>query len=400
MNTNQWTRGLITAGVISLGAVAQAEETAISGYVSTTASWAPNVMQPAGASFMPTTDGFDLDNVAIRISKPLDEGEWAAGYAVELWVGPQASNLGNNITSTGTVISDPDGSLTTDDGTAGTITGDESLAAAAISGNNFAIKQANVKLNAPIGNGLVLTMGVFDTIIGYEAANIGDNPNVTRSYGFTTEPFQHLGLLASYQICESAALSVGVADANNTVLNPGNRGGNTSAKTFMAAVSLTAPDSLGPLGGASITAGVVDGRAGGAVGGSDTTQIYVGGDIPTPIENLSLGVAWDHVNIDGATDTDSIATYIGYKVSDKLGLNTRLDYTDQGGSAGFAGVEGGEYLGTTVTADYSLWANVVTRAEWRWDKDLDGDRFNGPGVQNRPGRNNNHLFLLNVIYNF
>jgi hypothetical protein len=168
----------------------------------------------------------------------------------------------------------------------------------------------------------------------------------------------------------------------------------------MAAVSLTAPDSLGPLGGASITAGVVDGRAGGAVGGSDTTQIYVGGDIPTPIENLSLGVAWDHVNIDGATDTDSIATYIGYKVSDKLGLNTRLDYTDQGGSAGFAGANGGEYLGTTVTADYSLWANVVTRAEWRWDKDLDGDRFNGPGVQNLPGRNNNHLFLLNVIYNF
>jgi hypothetical protein len=369
MNTNQWTRGLITAGVISLGAVAQAEETAISGYVSTTASWAPNSMAPANASFMPTADGFDLDNVDITISKALDEGEWASGYAVELWVGPQAANLGNNI-------------------------------GAGAGGNDIAIKQANVQLNAPVGNGLVLTMGVFDAIIGYETANIGDNPNVTRSYGFTTEPFQHLGLLASYQLCEEAALSVGVADANNTVLNPGNRGGNTSAKTIMAAVSLTAPDSLGPLGGASITAGVVDGRAGGAVGGPDTTQIYVGGDIPTPIENLSLGVAWDHVNIDGATDTDSIATYIGYKVSDKLGLNTRLDYTDQGGSANFAGSEGGEYLGTTVTADYSLWANVVTRAEWRWDKDLDGDRGNGPGVVNGTGRNNNHLFLLNVIYNF
>jgi hypothetical protein len=388
MNTNQWTRGLITAGVISLGAVAQAEETAISGYVSTTASWAPNVMAPANSSFMPTTDGFDLDNVAIRISKPLDEGEWASGYAVELWVGPQAANLGNNIgnlsNATDVVRAGVDGVV----GTADDINGG--------GGNDFAIKQANVQLNAPIGNGLVLTMGVFDTIIGYEAANIGDNPNITRSYGFTTEPFQHLGLLASYQICEEAALSVGVADANNTVLNPGNRGGNTSAKTFMAAVSLTAPDSLGPLGGASITAGVVDGRAGGAVGGSDTTQIYVGGDIPTPIENLSLGVAWDHVNIDGATDTDSIATYIGYKVSDKLGLNTRLDYTDQGGSAGFAGANGGEYLGTTVTADYSLWANVVTRAEWRWDKDLDGAGFN----RATSARNNNHMFLLNVIYNF
>ena len=390
MNTNQWTRGLITAGVISLGAVAQAEETAISGYVSTTASWAPNVMTPAGASFMPTADGFDLDVVDINISKALDEGEWASGYAVELWVGPQASNLGNSILGEGNAIVNAglDGIV----GTADDIQ---------LGGNDFAIKQANVQLNAPIGNGLVLTMGVFDTIIGYEAANIGDNPNVTRSYGFTTEPFQHLGLLASYQICEEAALSVGVADASNTILNPGNRQNSASSqKTIMAAVSLTAPDSLGPLGGASITAGVVDGRAGGSTTGPDTTNIYVGGDIPTPIENLSLGVAWDHVNIDGATDTDSIATYIGYKVSDKLGLNTRLDYTDQGGSANFAGSEGGEYLGTTVTADYSLWANVVTRAEWRWDKDLDGDRGNGPGVVNGTGRNNNHLFLLNVIYNF
>lgn len=366
MNTNQWTRGLITAGVISLGAVAQAEETAISGYVSTTASWAPNVMTPAGASFMPTPDGFDLDNVDITISKALDEGEWASGYAVELWVGPQAAALGNNIGGAGGA------------------------------GNDFAIKQANVQLNAPVGNGLVLTMGVFDTIIGYEGANIGDNPNVTRSYGFTTEPFQHLGLLASYQLCEEAALSVGVADANNTVLNPGNRGGNSSAKTFMAAVSLTAPDSLGPLGGASITAGVVDGRAGGAVAGPDTTQIYVGGDIPTPIENLSLGVAWDHVTVDGATDTDVVAAYIGYKASEKLGINTRIDYMDQGGVGG-VGVDGGEYLGTTVTLDYSLWANVVTRGEWRWDKDLDGAGF---GRAAGAARNNNHMFLLNVIYNF
>lgn len=366
MNTNQWTRGLITAGVISLGAVAQAEETAISGYVSTTATWAPNVMTPANASFMPTADGFDLDNVDITIAKALDEGEWASGYAVELWAGPQAANLGNNIGGAGG------------------------------NGNDLAIKQANVQLNAPVGNGLVLTMGVFDAIIGYESANIGENPNVTRSYGFTMEPFQHLGLLASYQISEAASLSVGVADANNTILNPGNRGLNNSAKTYMAAVSLTAPESLGPLGGTSITAGVVDGRAGGA-GGPDTTQIYLGGDIPTPIENLSLGLAWDHINVGGASDSDSIAAYIGYKATEKLGINTRIDYLDQGNAnGGGAGVNGGEFLGTTVTADYALWENVVTRAEWRWDKDLDSDGF-GRAAN---ARNNNHLFLLNAIYNF
>lgn len=375
MKINQWTRALLATGVVGIGAVAQAEEapssnvltavsgTQLSGYVSTTASWAPNVMNRANVSFAPQADGFDLDVVDLTISKPLDEGEWSAGYTAELWVGPQAANLGNNIGS----------------GAGG-------------NGNDLAIKQANVQLNAPIGNGLVLTMGVFDTIIGYEVANGPDNPNYTRSYGFTSEPFQHLGLLASYQLCEEASISVGIADSNDTVLNPGNRGGNNSAKTFMAAVTVTAPEALGPLAGSTITAGAVDGRNGGQVGGPDVTQIYVGGTIPTPVEGLTLGVAWDHFNVDGGSDTDTVAAYLGYSLSEKSSLNLRLDYLDEGGAS--AGTIGGEYLGTTVTLGYALWENVLTRAEWRYDKDLDGG--NGFGT----GRNNNHLFALNVAYQF
>ena len=36
--------------------------------------------------------------------------------------------------------------------------------------------------------------------------------------------------------------------------------------------------------------------------------------------------------------------------------------------------------GETFTVDYSLWANVITRAEFRWDRDLRG----GPGVFGNP----------------
>ena len=338
MKINNWTRALLATGVVGMGAVAQAEEapasqvltavsgTQLSGYVSTTASWAPNVMAPAGVSFLPAQpDGFTLDVVDISISKPLDEGEWAAGYNVELWAGPNAGALGNTLGAGGT-------------------------------GGNLAIKQANVQLNAPIGNGLVFTMGVFDTIIGYEVANGPDNPNYTRSYGFTTEPFQHLGLLASYQITEDASLSVGVADNNSTSL-AANAGANRSAKTYMAALNVTAPESLGPLAGSSITAGVVDGRAVTAAAGPDLTQFYLGGTIPTPIENVTLGVAWDHMNIDGATDSDSIAAYVGYGLSENASLNLRLDYLDQGDAGGAAAL-GGEFLGTTLTLDYALWEQI------------------------------------------
>jgi hypothetical protein len=404
MKINQWTRALLATGVVGIGAVAQAEEapssnlltavsgTQISGYVSTSAAWAPNKMAPpGGVSFMQPTDGFNLDNVDITISKPLDEGEWSAGYTVELWTGPAANQLGNNIRG---------GSL---------------------AGNDLAVKQANVKLNAPIGNGLVLTMGVFDAIIGYEVANVGDNPNYTRNYAYSYEPFQHTGVLASYQLCESVSASVGMANEQATQLN--SRGGGY---TYMAAMTVTAPEALGPLAGASITAGVVDGSAaaGSVVASRGEQMIYVGGSIPTPIENLSLGFAWDHFNIDGAKDNDAIAGYVGYKVSEKMTLNTRLEYMDQGApgligngasatfnpaataaanaAAAAAANATGQYLGTTVTLGYALWENVLTRAEWRYDKDLNGDKFLGTGNSlPRPGaRNNNHLFALNVVYQF
>lgn len=381
MKINQWTRALLATGVVGFGAVTQAEEapssnlltavsgTQISGYVSTSVNWAPNVMAPAGVSFMQPVDGFNLDVVDLKIAKPLDEGEWSAGYNVELWAGPAGAQLGNTIGA--------------------------GAAPAGGVASGVAIKQANVQLNAPVGNGLVLTMGVFDTIIGYEVANVGDNPNYTRSYGITSEPFQHLGLLASYQLCEEASLSVGIADSASTVLNT--RSSNNSSKTFMAAVTVTAPEALGPLAGSSITAGVVDGDFNGAAGAAatpDITNIYLGGSIPTPIENVSLGFAWDHINAKGATDTDVVAAYVGYGLSDKASLNLRLDYLDQGGNAmGGAGFEGGEFLGTTLTLDYALWAGVQTRAEWRYDKNLDGSAAAG-------ARNNNHLFALNVIYKF
>ena len=44
-------------------------------------------------------DGFNLDVIQLRIDKPLDETDWAAGYRMDLWFGPDANALGT--TSTG-----------------------------------------------------------------------------------------------------------------------------------------------------------------------------------------------------------------------------------------------------------------------------------------------------------
>src|SRR5262252_284512 len=108
MKFNKWTLGLAAIGVVSLASVAQAEEkassvmtalsaTTLSGYVDTSAQW-----NFGTASRLPDykfggpskADGFNLDVVQVRIDKPLDEQDWAAGYRVDLWAGPDANVLG------------------------------------------------------------------------------------------------------------------------------------------------------------------------------------------------------------------------------------------------------------------------------------------------------------------
>jgi len=61
------------------------------------------------------------------------------------------------------------------------------------------------------------------------------------------------------------------------------------------------------------------------------------------------------------------------------------------------------FFANAFTVDYSLWANVITRAEFRWDHDLTGSHsaFATTSGAVANGMANNALSLaLNVIYQF
>ena len=369
--------GLAAAGVISFAAVAQAEEkpthqvltavssTALSGYVSTSIGWAPGEAVPnILRSFQKAGDQFSLDVIDIKLSSALAEGEWASGYNVELWLGPDAGDYDNQIGG----------------GNSGGI----------------AIKNANVVLNIPVGNGIQAKIGVFDTIVGYESANSIENPNYARSFGYSIEPTSHTGLLLSYKVADALSINAGVANTYDAVVNQGSRL-NKSNPTVLASASLTAPDSLAFLKGPLLTAGVVDGfKSTDSTGASDKTLVYVGATLPTGIDKLTLGVAWDHLNIDkSSTDVDALALYLSLKTCEKSTLNARVEYVVLGAGVRPA-VEG---LGTTLTFDYKLWANVVSRLEYRWDHDLNG--LNGAATRvGSQGNNNSHSFVAQIAYKF
>lgn len=409
MNVNKWTLGLAAAGVISLGSVAQAEEasehlmtavsgTQISGYVSTSAAWQIGTGSRAGGmpgrSFTDNAakmDGFNLDVIDLTVSKSLDEGEWAAGYKAELWFGPDAAAYGSSST--------------------------------AINASDFNIRQAYVELRAPVGNGIDFKVGVFDTIIGYEVSNHDANPNFGRSYGYAMEPTSHTGILASYKVTDFLSLSAGVA--NNGLANPINaKQPVESDKSYMAGIVLTAPEDMGFISGATLSAGVVESTISGITGvgnKSDIFNYYVGVALPLPIEGWSIGLAYDYRgqssdnNIASSNYANATALYLSAAVTEKFKVNVRADYAT--GSQGTWYVQAApgattdddansKLFSVTTTFDYSLWENVISRLEFRWDTALTGGDagfnrpFNGGLGAVGSGDKNTLTVVANLIYKF
>src|SRR5579884_3018050 len=156
MKINLWTAALAATGTISIISVARADgvgslsSSILSGYVDTSAQWnlgtgdekAPRYAY-GGAS---KADGFNLNVVKVTLEKAPEAGGWSAGYKVDTVYGPDADSLATQ--STGVM-------------------------------GDFAIKQAYVDLQVPVGNGIHFKVGVWDKIIGFESFESVDNPNFT-----------------------------------------------------------------------------------------------------------------------------------------------------------------------------------------------------------------------------
>jgi Putative beta-barrel porin-2, OmpL-like. bbp2 len=376
MKFNKWTVGLAAVGVISLASAARADEqkmnevqtalsnTTLSGYVDVGLQFSPGntgANYSYGGNFSALgknqANGFTVNAVDLALDKPMDETPWASGYHVELEIGPNIP---------------------------------------------FGLRQAYLALRTPIAGSASIDwkIGYFDTIIGYESNSGPLNPNYTRSYGYTIEPTGHTGIIGTYKVCDALSVTAGVADKTYFY-------GNTSAfdtglytPTLLGSLTLTAPDSWGWFKGASLSAGVVS-----TAGSNGGVNYYVGTTMPTPWAAWKVGAAFDYVDEHSTAfnpHNDSIwnlAVYSSFQVTDKLSLNARGEYVD-GQSAGFGATDGiypvSDGYELTLTVQYNLWANVLSRAEVRWDHSSHGFPFASPGTPEA----NAYLFALNLVYQF
>jgi len=413
MKFDKWTVALAAVGTVSLASAAKAEEkpsaavtaltaTTISGYVDTSAEWNPGTgnanLPPYKFNGPSKADGFNLDVFQLRIEKPLDETPWSAGYRVDLWAGPDANVLNTQSYFT------PLGGSSTRSGQ-----------------SDFAIRQAYVSLNMPVGNGINWKVGVFDSIIGYESVEAPNNPNFTRSYGHSIEPQTHTGVLASYPFGSAFSVSAGVANTIGPAINERAQGPNgafgvtkaESYKTYMGSAALTAPDTMGFLAGSTIYGGIVNGFSDAAAndgGNGVQTSFYAGTTIATPVNGLRFGGSFDDANqayVRG--QTWAVAGYASYQATEKLSFHARGEYLkDSSGNLFPNNGDGPLYysadhvLALTGTVQYDLWKNVISRIEIRWDHSMDANRAFGPTDEaTGNGSLKNALMLAaNVIYKF
>ena len=311
----------------------------------------------------------NLDVVKISIAKPQDDSPWASGYQVDLLFGPDAVGWNPSTSSSGTGYNSSD----------------------------FAIQQAYIALRTPLGNGIDWKVGVFNTVVGYESFDAGSNPNYTRSWGWAVEPTEHTGILGSYKVNDELSFSAGVANTLGTGINTRNtydgQSGSAWHKTVMGSATYTAPSSWGWASGSAFYAGMVYGFAGGTEGnggsqGGNQANYYVGATLNSPWKEVTFGAAFDYVQNLGGVALGPLATpkygvfsihaddyifalYNTIKATDKLSFNSRAEYWEinvknDGSVASDAGIS------LTETVQYDLWANVISRLEFRYDQIMSG----------------------------
>ena len=385
MNISRRTSGLAAAGLISLASFsATAEEsvmtslssTTLSGYVDT--SYNQNLGKtdtlPGRTYYGPLEKGFNVNVVSLTLEKPIeDDGGWNAGYHVQFLFGPGAAKRG-----TGTI------------GSGGA--------------SDVATNEAYVALLAPIGNGLTIRMGQYGTYNGYEGYDTPGNAHFSRSFGFFLENSAHTGADLSYDFNDYVSAKFGVGNSGPTnidarSLNP--EGRVTDKVTYLGMLSFSLPDDSGFLPGAGLSVGYTSTMPHGAVN-NRFNNFYVGGSAPIT-DTFSVGIAFDLSEFEApGSDTTAwaLAGYAGFQATEKLGIHGRVDYGTSDGATFGTGATGGddeEILAITATIDYSLWDNVISRVEARYDMNLDnGNGFGTAGDTD----DENIWFALNVIYVF
>jgi hypothetical protein len=220
-----------------------------------------------------------------------------------------------------------------------------------------------------------LTMGNFNTFLGYEVISPTANFNYSTSYMFSYGPFSHTGLKADITLSEKSSLML-------AIMNP------TDATEFN-------PDgkySLGVQYGYS-------GQFFNYLLNPDSYEIdFTGGfDIS---ESFFLGINAAYFSADDAAGFYGVALYPQYATSEHFKIGLRAEYfaeTDGDFGAIGTGVADSSIFATTLSANYTI-GSLTIIPEVRLDSA--SDNFNGFTNNSADPTKSLSSFLLAAVYSF
>ncbi len=275
--------------------------------------------------------------------------------------------------------------------------------------DEFDFQEAYVQYIAPLGNGVTFQAGRMNTLIGYEVIESPLNPNFSRSFLFGMgEPFTVTGLRASYDFSDYASFAVSAINSF-----AGLQVDENNSKSVEALLSLAPMDNVGlsVFGFWGPDFATLKGGAGRGLSGAKD-RVQVGGIIDVQAtEQLELVLEGYYGNQAGAENSDGmmknvrwngVAGYVIYDFDDQWGLHVRGEiFEDAAGRFSCVGVRGklGNALvcpgdaepqtlwETTWTLQYKPVPNLITRAEFRYDKS------NSPTFQDGGSAGNNQSTL-------
>ncbi len=193
-----------------------------------------------------------------------------------------------------------------------------------------------------IDEGVTITMGNFNTFLGYEVISPVANFNYSTSYMFSYGPFSHTGLKADFTLTDDVSLMLGVF--NQTDQTEANYDRYTA---FGAQLGLY-------------------GQYVNFLGGDGYAQVdYTGGfDLS---DNFFLGINATSASLEGDTGFSGLALYPQITANDSFAIGLRGEYFSETDGFGALVSEGdADNFSLTLTASISS-GNFILKPEFRID---------------------------------
>lgn len=240
------------------------------------------------------------------------------------------------------------------------------------------VQQAYLAYNVPIGNGVQLKLGKFNTLVGSEVNEPWLNPTYSKQLIYNNaQPATHTGGLASYAFNSVVSLTVGGVTGWDVV------GDNNKGTSFIGQIGLT-PDPM-----ASFYIGALYGPEQAGKSAPDRMLFDIV-SILKPIDGLAIITNFDYGNEEHATAGGNVSNFWGisntfaYDITPRLNAAFRAEwFDDQDGTR--TGLKQGVWE-TTLDLKFKLTDYMYVRGEYRHDESSRRQAFVHKTAGSLPGQ--------------